>query len=139
MNGIVDVQADSAAVARRAADWLLERALATPGRFAWCLSGGSTPKATYTLLAQEPYRSRFPWERTHVFFGDERFVPPDHPDSNYRMARDAMLSHVLLPDVQVQPVADGRRPGARRPALRRHAQAVLRRSTRWTRRARCST
>ncbi len=103
MNGIVDVQADAAAVARRAADWLLERAQATPGRFAWCLSGGSTPKATYALLAQEPYRSRFPWERTHVFLGDERFVPHDHPDSNYRMAQEAMLSHVPLPDAQVHP------------------------------------
>ncbi len=103
MNGTVDVQADGAAVARRAAGWLLERALATPGRFAWCLSGGSSPKATYTLLAQEPYRSRFPWDRTHVFFGDERFVPPDHPDSNYRMAREALLSHVPLPNAQVHP------------------------------------
>ncbi len=103
MNGTVDVQADGAAVAHRAAEWLLERALATPGRFAWCLSGGSTPKATYALLAQEPYRGRFPWDRTHVFFGDERFVPLDHPDSNYRMAREAMLSHVPLPNVQVHP------------------------------------
>ncbi len=103
MNGTLDVQADGAAVARRTADWVLERALATPGRFAWCLSGGSTPKATYMLLAQEPYRNRFPWDRTHVFFGDERFVPPDHPDSNYRMAREAMLSHVPLPGAQVHP------------------------------------
>jgi 6-phosphogluconolactonase len=103
MNGTVDVLEDGPAVTRRVAEWVTERALATPGRFAWSLSGGSTPKALYTLLATEPFRSRFPWDRTHVFFGDERFVPPDHPDSNYRMAREAMLAHVPLPDAQVHP------------------------------------
>jgi 6-phosphogluconolactonase len=101
MSGIVDVQADGDAVAHRVAEWVLERALATPGRFAWCLSGGSTPKTTYGLLAAEPFHDRFPWDRTHIFFGDERFVPHDHPDSNYRMAREAMLAHVPIPDAQV--------------------------------------
>jgi 6-phosphogluconolactonase len=103
MTPVVDVQMDGATVARRVAEWVLERALATPGRFSWCLSGGSTPKTTYGLLAREPFRSRFPWDRTHVFFGDERFVPHDHPDSNYRMAREAMLSKVPLPEAQVHP------------------------------------
>ena len=103
MTGIVDVQADGNAVAQRVAEWLLERALATAGRFAWCLSGGSTPKTTFGLLATAPFRDRFPWDRTHVFFGDERFVPPDHPDSNYRMAREAMIAHVPIPDAQVHP------------------------------------
>ncbi len=101
MTGIVDVQADSAAVARRVAEWVTEHALATEGRFAWSLSGGSTPKTLYGLLAAEPFRSRFPWDRTHLFFGDERFVPHDHPDSNYRMVREAMLAHVPLPPAQV--------------------------------------
>ncbi len=103
MSPILDIQPDGAAVARRVAEWVTERALATPGRFAWSLSGGSTPKTLYTLLAAEPFVSRFPWDRTHVFFGDERFVPHDHPDSNYRMAREAMLSHVPLPEAQVHP------------------------------------
>ena len=103
MTGIVDVQADGAAVARRVAEWVLERALATSGRFAWCLSGGSTPKTTFGLLATSEFRDRFPWDRTHLFFGDERFVPHDHPDSNYRMAREAMISHVPIPDAQVHP------------------------------------
>ncbi len=101
--GRIDISADGAAVARRVADWLIERALATPGRFAVSLSGGSTPKALYELLATAPYRDRFPWERTHLFFGDERFVPPDHPDSNYRMAREAMLDRVPVPPAQVHP------------------------------------
>jgi 6-phosphogluconolactonase len=99
----VDIQADGNAVAQHVAEWLTERALATPGRFAVCLSGGSTPKTLYSLLAAPPLRDRFPWDRTHVFFGDERFVPPDHPDSNYRMAREAMLTHVPLAESQVHP------------------------------------
>ena len=103
MSPVLDIQPDGAAVARRVAEWVTERALATPGRFAWSLSGGSTPKALYALLAAEPFVSRFPWDRTHVFFGDERFVPHDHPDSNYRMAREAMLSHVPLPEAQIHP------------------------------------
>ncbi len=103
MTGTVDIQADGAAVAQRVAEWLLERALATPGRFAWCLSGGSTPKATFSLLAGDAFRDRFPWDRTHLFFGDERFVPHDHPDSNYRMAREAMIAHVPIATAQVHP------------------------------------
>ena len=103
MSGIVDIQADGDAVARRVAEWVLARALATTGRFAWCLSGGSTPKTTFALLATDEFRTRFPWDRTHLFFGDERFVPHDHPDSNYRMAREAMIAHVPIPDAQVHP------------------------------------
>jgi 6-phosphogluconolactonase len=99
----IDIQADGDAVAQHVAEWLTERAIATAGRFAVCLSGGSTPKTLYGLLATPPLRDRFPWDRTHVFFGDERFVPPDHPDSNYRMAREAMLAHVPLIEAQVHP------------------------------------
>jgi 6-phosphogluconolactonase len=103
MVGRIDVRADGAAVARHVAEWLTERAIATPGRFAVSLSGGSTPKTLYGLLAADPFRDRFPWDRTHLFFGDERFVPPDHPDSNYRMAREAMIAHVPIPAAQVHP------------------------------------
>jgi 6-phosphogluconolactonase len=99
----IDVQADGNAVARHVAEWLTERALAGSGRFAISLSGGSTPKTLYSLLAAPPFRDRFPWDRTHLFFGDERFVPPDHPDSNYRMAREAMISRVPIPPAQVHP------------------------------------
>jgi 6-phosphogluconolactonase len=72
----------------------------TRGAFCVALSGGSTPKALYALLAAEtgsPFRARVPWEATHVFWGDERHVPPDHPDSNYRMAHEAMLSRAPVP------------------------------------------
>ena len=63
------------------------------GRFAAVLAGGSTPKATYEILARD-YRDRIDWSKVHVFFGDERSVPPDHEDSNYKMASEALLDHV---------------------------------------------
>lgn len=63
------------------------------------LSGGSTPRALYQLLADpnEPFRERIAWDKTHFFFTDERHVPPDHPDSNYRMVNEAMFSRVPVP------------------------------------------
>jgi 6-phosphogluconolactonase len=71
------------------------------GRFLLVLSGGSTPKALYTLLATPPYSSRLDWSRTHVFWGDERCVPPEDPASNFRMAREALLDHVPVPAEQL--------------------------------------
>jgi 6-phosphogluconolactonase len=67
------------------------------------LSGGSTPRGLHTLLADpaEPFRARVPWSRLHVFWGDERPVPPDHRDSNYRMADDTLLRHVPIPSAHV--------------------------------------
>jgi 6-phosphogluconolactonase len=68
-------------------------AIEDQGRFAVVLAGGSTPKATYEILARD-YADRVDWSNVHVFFGDERGVPPDHEGSNYRMAREALLDHV---------------------------------------------
>src|SRR5262245_40960202 len=65
--------------------------------FSIVLSGGSTPKALYEKLASEPFRSQVDWAKVKIFFGDERCVPPDHADSNYRMARLALLSEVPIP------------------------------------------
>jgi 6-phosphogluconolactonase len=76
-------------------------AVTARGRFMLALAGGSTPRATYERLAQPPRRDLMPWERTWVFFGDERGVPPDHPDSNFRMANQALLLKVPLPPRQV--------------------------------------
>ena len=100
----LDVSATPQALATRLSDWLVGRIAETPGPFALNLSGGSTPKALYTMLATEPYRRRIDWARVHLFFGDERFVPPDHPDSNYRMANEAMIAHVPIPAENVHPV-----------------------------------
>jgi 6-phosphogluconolactonase len=100
----VEVLADGETVAHRVADWLTETAVAKHGPFALALSGGSTPRRLYELLAGPPYRERFPWARTHFFWGDERFVPPDHPESNYRMVREAMLARAPVPPGNVHPV-----------------------------------
>jgi 6-phosphogluconolactonase len=70
------------------------------GRFAVALAGGSTPKVTYEILAREYGGPEdLDWSKVHAFFGDERSVPPDHEDSNYRMAREALLSHVPVGSV----------------------------------------
>ena len=68
------------------------------------LSGGSTPRALYALLASPAYRDLTDWSRWHVYFGDERCVPQDHPDSNFRMARETLLDHVPIPRHHVHPM-----------------------------------
>ena len=68
------------------------------------LSGGATPRPVYERLAAAPLSERLPWPRIHWFWGDERFVPPDHPDSNYRMVREALLSRVPVPPANIHPV-----------------------------------
>lgn len=75
-----------------------ETAINDRGRFAVALAGGSTPKATYEVLAGDHAES-LDWKAVHAFFGDERTVPPDHEDSNYRMAREALLDHVPVGSV----------------------------------------
>lgn len=76
-------------------------AIAYRGRFLLALSGGSTPRPLYELLASRTFMTRIEWPRVHVFWGDERCVPPDRPESNYRMAREALLDHVPLPQTNV--------------------------------------
>lgn len=99
-------------VARRAGE-----AVRTRGRFTFALAGGSTPRALYHLLSEAPFRDRLPWNAVEVFWGDERHVPPDHPESNYRMAREALLDRVPLPAGNVHriPAED---PDAARAAAR---------------------
>lgn len=67
------------------------------GQFSLVLAGGATPKALYQILATDDYRTQIDWTRVHVYFGDERCVPPDHPDSNYRMASESLLSKIPIP------------------------------------------
>jgi len=85
------------------------------GRFTWALAGGSTPRAVYELLASDFYRERLPWSAIHFFWGDERHVPPDHPDSNFRMAREAMLDRVPVPAENVHRIP-AEEPDAQRAA-----------------------
>ena len=123
----LEISADKTALAAHLADWLVARLSATKGPFAFNLSGGSTPKTLYALLATDAYRDKIDWSRVHIFFGDERFVPPDHPDSNYRMAREAMLAHVPIPaeNVHAVPTTHGLAGGSG-GQLCRYAEDLLR-------------
>jgi 6-phosphogluconolactonase len=91
------VLADPKILARRVACWLYALTTAKAGPFAIALSGGATPRSLYALLAEAPFVDELPWSRMHFFWGDERFVPPDDELSNFRMAREAMLSHATIP------------------------------------------
>jgi 6-phosphogluconolactonase len=96
----IEVLADEAAVAQRGAELLADdahEAVARRGPFAVALSGGSTPRRLYGLLARDPLRLQVPWQQVHLLWGDERCVPPDSPQSNYRMAREAFVGHVPVP------------------------------------------
>jgi 6-phosphogluconolactonase len=103
-SGRFEILSDPIALARRVAEWMTLAALAAKGPFRVSLSGGSTPKTLYQLLASDAFSGRFPWQRVFWYFGDERFVPYDHPDSNYRMVREAMLAKVPVPPQNVYPV-----------------------------------
>src|SRR5665213_516341 len=100
----LEILADPDALARRVADWLLTAATAKDGVFAIALSGGSTPRRLYERLTEPPYRDEFPWSRTHLFWGDERFVPHDDALSNYRMVREALLSRAPIPTINIHPI-----------------------------------
>jgi len=98
------VCADPAALADAAAHLIVDAANAAVrerGRFMLCLAGGETPRATYARLALPELSGRVRWDRTWVFFGDERAVPPDHSESNYRMAHETLLSRVSVPPGQI--------------------------------------
>jgi 6-phosphogluconolactonase len=107
------VYPDADSLARAAAEHftnLATEAMAARGRFVVALSGGSTPRTTYALLASDEFAGRVDWPRVHVFWGDERCVPPDHSDSNYRMARETLLDHVPLPTRNVHRLPDEMEP-----------------------------
>jgi 6-phosphogluconolactonase len=96
--------ADPVALAEAAAERLLARIADNSDRVAICLTGGSSPKQLYELLANEPYRSQIPWDRVHWFIGDERFVPATDPLNNMRLARQAFLNG-CAPLVNIHPMA----------------------------------
>ena len=104
MSGRIETLPNPAALAHHVAEWMTSAALAATGAFRVSLSGGSTPKTLYMLLASDDFRGRFPWTRVSWYWGDERFVPYDHPDSNYRMTREAMLRKVPVPPGNIHPV-----------------------------------
>jgi len=100
------VEADAAALARRTAQYFVEmagEAVEAFGRARIALSGGSTPQAAFELLADpsQPWRSRMPWPQLELYWVDERAVPPEHADSNYRMTREALLDWVPVRAEQI--------------------------------------
>ena len=102
--GTLRVCEDAADLAHAGADYLCSLAAGNRGRTIIALSGGNTPKPLYQLLGQDPIRSRLPWDQVHWILGDERFVPPSDPASNFGMARAAFLAHVPVPPQNVHPV-----------------------------------
>lgn len=103
MAATVEVLANKAALVQRAYELVLaqiQTAIDQRGRCTLALAGGSTPKPLYEALAQ----ADLPWDKLYVFWGDERYVPADHPDSNAKMARQAWLNQVAIPTEQIYPV-----------------------------------
>ena len=103
MNRKIEVLPDKTALIARSLELVLAKlqtALSERGKFTIALSGGSTPKPLYEAIAAQ----QLPWEQIHVFWGDERYVPPDHPDSNQLMARQAWLDRVDIPPGNIHPM-----------------------------------
>ena len=111
---IVDDGEEPAAAGALRLTMLVELAIAVRKSAVVCLAGGHTPERLYQLLADErnPWRDRIDWSRVHVFWGDERHVPPDHPDSNFGMAFRMLLSHVAIPPAHIHRI-HGENPDAR--------------------------
>ncbi|MEE9615322.1 MAG: 6-phosphogluconolactonase [Thermodesulfobacteriota bacterium] len=100
----ISIHEDLESLSRAAAETFLDlsvRAVRAKGSFSAVLSGGATPRTLYGLLAAPPFKEKIPWRDTDLFWGDERCVPPDHPESNYRMAEEAFLSRVPIPPENV--------------------------------------
>jgi 6-phosphogluconolactonase len=102
-----DLEAASRAAAER-----FVRLARTHDPFSVALSGGHTPRPLYRMLAAPPYQEQVPWPSVHVFWGDERAVPPQHPESNYRMASETLLDHVPIPDANIHRVLGEKDPQA---------------------------
>lgn len=112
--GEVKIYPDSEAVAAALADTFIDvgqTALADRGCFRVALSGGKTPRRAYELLAEEPRSLALPWKDVFIYFGDERCVPPDDEQSNYRMARKAFLDRIPIPSVNVHRIRGEADPG----------------------------
>ena len=121
--GHIEVLPDPLALANHVAEWMTEAAIAAQGSFHVSLSGGSTPKTLYGLLVSDQFRDRFPWQRVSWYWGDERFVPYDNPESNFRMTREAMLAKAPVPPENVHPIPTDGNP---EDAARRYEQTLQR-------------
>jgi 6-phosphogluconolactonase len=115
----IEILKDLDAISRHAADEILrriDRLESSADRYTVALSGGSTPGRLYRRLGREPtVRDRLPWDKIHFFWGDERHVPPDHPQSNYRMANEALFASAPVPKKNIHRV-NAEEPDAMRAA-----------------------
>jgi 6-phosphogluconolactonase len=124
----IEVFPDKDALVRAAAERFVAIAAETSrarGRCLVALSGGSTPKPLYELLASPSHAARVDWSRLHLFWGDERCVPPDHPDSNYRMTREALIDRVPIPAPNVHRIRGEDEPQAAADAYDRLLRDVF--------------
>ena len=112
---MIEVYPDLESLSRAAAALLVRQAnlaVAARGRFSVALAGGATPRRTYELLAAPPLTDQAPWDRVHVFWGDERCVPGNDSRSNARLAKEAWLDHVPIPGNQIHPMNCAADPAA---------------------------
>lgn len=94
-------------LSKAAADIISEisiRSVEKKGKFSLVLSGGSSPKQTYKFLTHSAYKDKIPWDKTYLFWGDERFVPEDDPQNNYRSSKDILLKKISIPSNQILPI-----------------------------------
>jgi 6-phosphogluconolactonase len=125
----IEVSPTSDALMHAAADAFVSsaaQAIRASGRCVVALSGGSTPKRLFALLAADPYATRIDWPHIHLLWGDERCVPPDDPQSNYRMTREALLDHVPVPQANVHRIRGEDSPAAAADAYERELREMFR-------------
>ncbi|MGQ9627050.1 MAG: 6-phosphogluconolactonase [Anaerolineae bacterium] len=124
----VKVYSDAESLARAAAEHFLtlaREAAKARGRFNVALSGGQTPRRLYEILAGPPFRESIPWARVQIFWGDERCVPPTHPESNYRMAREALLDKIPIPQENIHRIQGELPPDQAAAAYQMELEATL--------------
>ncbi len=126
----VEIRPDLESLSESLANWIVERYAESNGPFALNLSGGSTPKRLYEILGSDIVRTKIDWERVHIFIGDERFVPKDHPSSNFKMIHETLISRVPIPGENVYPIAtEGCTPEESADAYEKTLQTFLGKET----------
>jgi 6-phosphogluconolactonase len=119
---------DIAELSRQSAERFSQLALESvesAGRITVALSGGSTPQHLYSLLASPDYKDQIPWSNVELFWGDERCVPPDHPESNFRMAQEALLSKIKIPPQNIHRMRGEQEPQAAAAEYEKELQKIF--------------
>jgi 6-phosphogluconolactonase len=130
---IFDTQRDLSQVAARLLATLAAEAVAARGVFTVALSGGDTPQMLYRLLSQPPYVMEIPWQQTHLFWGDERLVPPDAPGSNFGPVAQTLLNQAPIPAANIHRVKGELEPAAAVADYKEQLQGYADEGQRWLR------